>query len=745
MQSGAGACTSVSRSTSPALRINSSRRRKRAPEAVRLNAGLTVDELVRSDPEHFIAVERIDARDFDFGKDEKFMPQLYDMLLDKKLPVVVDHWQDSPAWDTKLLSKDWVFENKLDLSIVLRNIDSLSDYPCTAKDYFDYLDKYRESKGTIDRLYAKDLSCFPEWNSAIQEILPSNLHSLSETDLLSSLPAGFRAENELIYFGCDGTYTPAHKDMCATIGQNIMVDASAYASSLWFMFAPADRHRVKNYLASLGWNVDQESHFLSIGELKNAPFSVYVAEQKLGDMFFIPSLSIHQVYNRGEYSIKLAWSRITVDTLELAINECLPAYRLIRRDETYKTKAIIYDTLRKMVVDLASTHDKRALSTTGTRLGEFERLFRLLAKFLVEEHCSNPLATPFTRSDTADQYLVTCSYCRADIFNRFLTCSDCKLEEDGYENCFDVCLDCYARGRSCRCNGQSMKFVEQLDWEELQTEYDTIRNAIIKFRGGDPSSDVDLPQKFAEEVALLDRKTTADVCCFLLAQRPLVSSFDAARHTDTNLLEPTTIVSCHLCHKPHSTWEVSLCSYCRKAYCYSVLLRAMDQDPFSVMASHRWKCPICCGNCPCSNCVRSGKTRCPYVGDALNVDVDFRINDDVRAKEWLIRGTASNKYWGDRRMQLQKQLETEEIAAGTREAKWKRRSRSRRGNTASFAKRARSETESARTKSVLPATIASAVKIAVLVPVTECSSMYPIITSDYLVEYTQTVKQTETS
>jgi hypothetical protein len=40
--------------------------------------------------------------------------------------------------------------------------------------------------------------------------------------ILSS-PSDTRAENLMCYIDHEGTYTPAHKEMCASLGHNIMV------------------------------------------------------------------------------------------------------------------------------------------------------------------------------------------------------------------------------------------------------------------------------------------------------------------------------------------------------------------------------------------------------------------------------------------------------------------------------------------------------------------------------------------
>src|SRR6202012_373679 len=69
--------------------------------------------------------------------------------------------------------------------------------------------------------------------------------------------------------------------------------------------------------------------------------------QKPGYFILVPPLAPHQVWNRGTRTMKVAWNRTTVETLEMAMHEALPNARMVCRDEQYKNKAIIYYTLLK--------------------------------------------------------------------------------------------------------------------------------------------------------------------------------------------------------------------------------------------------------------------------------------------------------------------------------------------------------------------------------------------------------------
>ena len=80
---------------------------------------------------------------------------------------------------------------------------------------------------------------------------------------MSSLPEEMRAQNLMCYIGHEGTYTPAHREMCASLGQNIMVEASRdengekKGSSVWFMTESKDREVVREYfLSMLGHDIE---------------------------------------------------------------------------------------------------------------------------------------------------------------------------------------------------------------------------------------------------------------------------------------------------------------------------------------------------------------------------------------------------------------------------------------------------------------------------------------------------------
>ena len=135
-------------------------------------------------------------------------------------------------------------------------------------------------------------------------------------------------ESLLCYLGIGDTYTPAHKDLCASSGHNLMCFSENGGSSFWFMTKSDSAPQAAEYFQkALGSELDWETHVTTVEELGRAPFTVYIAEQKVGDLVLVPSRSVHQVVNHGGLAMKTSWSRMTLDNLKVALRSELPIYR----------------------------------------------------------------------------------------------------------------------------------------------------------------------------------------------------------------------------------------------------------------------------------------------------------------------------------------------------------------------------------------------------------------------------------
>jgi hypothetical protein len=503
-------------------------------------------------------------------------------------------------------------------------------------------------------------------------------------DLMSSLPQEMRADNLMCYIGHEGTYTPSHREMCASLGHNIMVHTSGDmdensqpekpGSSIWFMTESRDRKLVSEYwLSVLGHDIETENHFAQIIAWQKAPFKTYVVEQRVGDFILVPPLAPHQVWNRGTRTIKVAWNRTTVETLELALNEALPNARLVCRDEQYKNKAIIYYTLMKysgllkQALQLSNRSAAEAVAIASSKKvrqikKDFKRLFELYKTILLsemfapdaKEHCE---FIPFDSN-------VTCAYCRGNIFNRFLTCKSCPdIFQTGIEEPYDVCMDCFVLGRSCKCRSK-YKWVEQFKWKELTARYEDWRRQIIEIDGGMTGK---TPLPLSEERKLRPEKTVAHICQEQLKLRPWVDikasnpveDDDDESEEEIRLNDDGTVKkivkkktkafldknkSCHNCIHRHPKWMTAMCTMCERYWCYGSLFRAHDLMPQTIMADPNWECPHCRRVCSTGAC-RNDPRQHPYKPNGTLLGHDTKKVADIRSIECLVDFSVSNLNW----------------------------------------------------------------------------------------------------
>ena len=544
------------------------------------------------------------------------------------------------------------------------------------------------------------------WQDKLREHIPAGLFYLNEStgeaggpgapdepggrrgrgvaragDLMSSLPPEMRAENLMCYVGHEGTYTPAHREMCASLGQNIMVNASNQVSedgkperpgsSIWFMTEMKDRHIVSEYwLSVLGHDIEVENHFAQLIAWKKAPFRTYVVEQRPGDFILIPPLAPHQVWNRGTRTMKIAWNRTTVETLEYAINEALPNSRVVCRDEQYKNKSIVYYTLLKYSGLIKSARAQvemggenaaavqRSIKVKQVQK-DFKKLFDLYKNILLSE-----MFAPESREHA--EFLpydsnVTCAYCRCNIFNRFLSCKTCKnLFSNEIDEPYDVCMDCYCMGRSCGCQS-GYTWTEQWKWKDLMHKYEEWCAQIIDIDGRVTET---TPLPLQEERRYLGKKTVAQVCQEQLRLRPFVDVKNPQPESNSDDEEPivneygqvkkvsnkkskqwlTKHKSCHFCLHRHPKWKMAFCTNCDLAYCYGTLFRAHDMMPLSVMENRNWKCPHCRRVCNTGACRRDPRQN-PYEPNGTLLGHDTRKVADPRSVECLVDFSVSNLNW----------------------------------------------------------------------------------------------------
>ncbi|KUJ18165.1 uncharacterized protein LY89DRAFT_732855 [Mollisia scopiformis] len=682
-----------------------------------------LDALVE-DTHNFDYVTRLSADKLEEHSIQSFEALVLQIVIENGKPLVIEDWGSRiPPW---LFSKEWLEENMGKEPQSVRDIPNETNIPMTMGHYLRSMDQltrqfkpstYRDPKR--QRLYLKDIDCPKQWSEHLRDTVPECIYYLNECieprtggdgsilepneygqmrygkgvapagDLMANLPPEMRAANMMCYIGHEGTYTAAHREMCGTLGHNIMVDTSTASkgekpgTSIWFMTETREREVVSEYfLSMLGHDIEVEKHFAQVNAWRKAPFNVWVVEQKVGDLILIPPLAPHQVWNRGTRTMKVAWNRTTVDTLELALHEALPRARMVCREEQYKCKAIVYYTLIKYYALLQRDTMEPKMWKYGRikqLLEDFKRLFYLYQEILVSEMFSPKLPEETNVEFLPYDSFVTCSYCRGNIFNRFLTCKTCIqhgiVNGEEVEDTYDVCMDCYAMGRSCACVS-SLSWVEQWDWSTLVQNYEQWRNIVVQFDGFFDSMRSPQPLELARK--RYGRRPITEVCQEQLKIRPFKdpnrertptpemsdiepevddegrpvprkdgkkSGLSSSRKNQV-VPTPGKTHSCHVCMKHEMNWKLAFCTTCSLAYCYGTLWRAFDLMPQTVMEDKEWQCPRCLKMCSCGKCrSKPNSTQIGYQPKGTLLGHDTKKVADFRSVESLVDFSRTNLSW----------------------------------------------------------------------------------------------------
>ncbi|EKM82524.1 hypothetical protein AGABI1DRAFT_104482, partial [Agaricus bisporus var. burnettii JB137-S8] len=409
------------------------------------------------------------------------------------VPLVIGGWHQTSQWPKKVFNMDFCRqyfreENK---EICARNVRTRSDQSMTFEDFLGRshtTSTFAEPEET-QRWYGKDIECPRDWEEWLsgEGVIPTQLLPGGGNDLLALRPQRNGrpdVETLMCYFGIGDTYTPCHKDQCASSGQNLMCFTEDGSSSFWFMTKGSDCPKVANYFRKLKRELDHETHVMSLSDLEGAPFDIYIVEQKVGDLVLVPPRSCHQVVNSGKMTIKMSWSRMTLSGLAAAFYYELPLYRRVCRPETYQIRSTVYyvltDYTRKLNTLISKPFNSLQKDILIKRLAE---VLRLYDHILIEEYSpygdSVDADKPRSKDEEEGSPLQTsvlvedfhmCDFCGADIFQSYFQCSQSR----GPEASTIICSGCYAEGRTCACEDMIPKQRQQSSillsarWEALE-------------------------------------------------------------------------------------------------------------------------------------------------------------------------------------------------------------------------------------------------------------------------------------
>ncbi|KAF9883599.1 hypothetical protein FE257_003152 [Aspergillus nanangensis] len=596
---------------------------------------LDVEALVDSTPS-FEFVPRMDCNSIDNLGLKTFERLVLGRVILGGKPLVIGGFNE--RLDLSIFSEGWLRTNYSSKKEDARDLTAKSNVELSIGHYLNNMplltNQWNEHNYTDthkQRLYLKDIDCPPEWCDALKKAIPPSLFYLNQSppedfrgpganlfstdddstiqiaskqpiakagDLMSCLPPQMRAQNLMCYIGHEGTYTPAHQEMCASLGQNIMVEASDGSleggqptkpgSSIWFMTESKDRKDVSEYwMSALGHDIDIEDHFAQINAWKLAPFTTYIVEQRPGDLILIPPLAAHQVWNRGTRTMKVAWNRTTVQTLDLALNEALPHARMVCRDEQYKNKAIVYCSLQHYSTLLKG----------------------------IEAHASHP-EVQMLRQEFQDLFVL-------------------------YTRVFDMSM-----------------WAEQFRWKELKSNYDAWRDQLIGL--GCPSEDYKTSKMIMFDVNTKTLAETCQeqlkLRPFVDITKPDIPRIEETAGDSENIspahkrrkinssISTGNVGRCHICRCAEPMWKLASCSECHLKYCYGSLFRAFNIQPKDVMELYHWKCPKCEKICSCAACRRIHNMK-PVEPSSTLLGHDTSKIADPRSVQVLFDYRQSNLRW----------------------------------------------------------------------------------------------------
>ncbi|THH13931.1 hypothetical protein EW146_g6333 [Bondarzewia mesenterica] len=524
----------------------------------------TLDHLVATG-RHFQEVPRISI-------DHEDLASTIEAHEKSGIPLIVENFHKHHNWPKGMFSLEW-FATHGQQDLMVRNVCNRTDLDMSM---MDFIAKSRATspyatRDETERFYAKDIDCPPEWKEWLSDagVIPPSCCPYGSNDILQHLPAAARVETLMCYLGIGDTFTSCHKDLCASSGHNLMCYTEDNASAFWFMTQSSSAPAVADYFHKLNGELDFESHTVSIDEFVQAPFDVYIAEQKLGDFVLVPSRSCHQVINSGGLTIKMSWSRMTVKGAGVALRHELPIYRRVCRPETYRIKSTIHhallhytDQLEQRLNDLAQAADIEEgaigifpLCATDYA-AETHFLLQLFDEILIDAY--SPEHASFEHVS-------------------FFECRDCVPESDFDDDPVSVgdglhiCPGCYAEGRTCRC--ECMLPVQCCPFNALLEDRNRAAKALLRLH----------PEQYKDLVEL-------DSINDLLSE-DLISLFMASLaihkwriHIHDKKWKDTT--SCSVGRKADQTHTVSSSSAltCKKCHHSTCLLHLLDRGIHSSYA-----------------------------------------------------------------------------------------------------------------------------------------------------------------
>ncbi|KAH0581098.1 hypothetical protein H2248_012228 [Termitomyces sp. 'cryptogamus'] len=476
------------------------------------------------------------------------------------IPHIISGFHQDSNWPKERFNVNWL-KNHGPKEISVRNVYDSTDKTMPLDDFIEQSRRIAPTFASLkekERFYGEDLECPKEWVEWLRssDTIPFFLLPGNDEDLLPH-----HVDSLKCHIGVGDTFTPCHKDLCASSTHNLMCYAEENGSSFWFMTEGRVAADASKYFEDLKQKMGHKDHVLTVQQLAKAPFVIYVAEQKLGDLVLVPPRSCHQIVNSAGLTIKTSWSRMTFKGLETAYYHELPMYRRVCWPEKYRIKSLIYLALLKRkeaLVSLTRNHkrdqavltqqkDKKLISTT-------EQLLKLFGSVLLEEsppperhlQCLQSNTPGSLNTSSAVTVQLTCDFCGADIFQSFFECLKCVLRRETSQSLavkhgdgLVICPGCYIEGRSCKCG--DMYPVQCRPFQELLTVRNQVADLLSRFKTTPIPKYEDTKFNFAMR--------TFRAACLLQDMRTKSKEEEKICSACTVGSVPAIVLNCKKCHR----------------------------------------------------------------------------------------------------------------------------------------------------------------------------------------------------
>eukprot|EP01027_Heterolobosea_sp_BB2_P017835 GEZU01025219.1.p1 GENE.GEZU01025219.1~~GEZU01025219.1.p1 ORF type:complete len:926 (+),score=166.32 GEZU01025219.1:96-2780(+) len=582
-----------------------------------------------------------------------------ELVIRQGTPVVLsntlEHWGYQN--DEQIFTLDWLRKHYGDMVIAngVRNNETLEDiYGYKLGEYIDYICQTKRKQ----LLYGKDVQSPEEWKTYIASKIHPYFMWKDKGDLLGEMPKDVEPETLMIYIGYENNRTPGHKDICGTLGHNIMVFADDGAGAVWFCAKRDDKEKVAKLWQKHKQSIDADNYFMPWEDLAEADFPIYLIEQRVGDLVLVPCEAAHQVLNVGGKSCKFAWNRLPPITLPCTLGSALLLYHEISKPEVYRCHLAAYKGLEKRTLEVEDKQnfDEKDEARLMQLFEDFPPLLTFVEKQIADEWidfeaakvvCAKNMAKrkaksklDITRVDT-DRFKRLCDRCKCDMWNRYyhytaqivekkskkpaspkqqrmMAMSSGAINKDGTpvqpdddndDAEFDMCLACVAERRPMKkskasgfqlCEYLSRKEIEQLLLRGFNAFADVLTALSKLGKTEGLNHNITFPAQGADG--------KFDIASVQARVRPTSPKQTTATVAFINM---NMNVSCHSCHvrRPEELLVRCGAAHCTKNYCDRCLKRHFDIEVTKLQnkikkSKQPWKCFYCTNTCKCPPCSR---------------------------------------------------------------------------------------------------------------------------------------------